>query len=295
MLDGAVPEDTAYCRQFDPAFAGFDTAWSPTTAAVGAGWAETYVGWKGFTVGIVLAFAVYANGLGVARMLMRFPPLRLLRAWLYHRMFFDELYFAVVVSAVRAASAVAGWFDRVVIDTVVTPRRRPSAGWPSAAGAADRRVVDGAVGGVAALAVDLGVAARLPQTGRVRVYVAALAAAVVAAVAAAVVVAVFVRRRPRSETLPCSRCCYCSRCSVPCRCGRSADRRPPGGRPWACRWPPSSCAGGRRRRATPRSAPATATPPTAAPCNWCRTTPGSRRSTSTTGSASTACPCRCCC
>ena len=67
MLEGAVQEDTAYCRQFDGNFAGFQTAWSPDTVATGAGWAEQYVGWKGFTIGIVAAFAIYANGLGVAR------------------------------------------------------------------------------------------------------------------------------------------------------------------------------------------------------------------------------------
>ena len=193
MLEGAVQEDTAYCRQFDGNFAGFATAWSPDTVATGAGWAEQYVGWKGFTLGIVAAFAIYANGLGVARTVLRVPPLRWLRAWLYHRMFFDELYFATVVGTVRAASGVAGWFDRVVIDTVVTTSAALVRAVAAAVGATDRHVVDGAVGGVATLAADLGVAVRLPQVGRVRVYVTALAVAVVTAVAAAV--AVFAVRR----------------------------------------------------------------------------------------------------
>ncbi len=206
MLKGAVLEDTAYCRQFDPAFAGFEAAWpasppdpaagrlSPAAAAEAQGraWTDSWVGWKGFTAGIAVAFAIYANGLGVARTLLRFPPLRLVRGWLFHRMFFDELYFATVVAAVRAASAVAGWFDRVVVDTVVAAAAWAVHGAAAVAGRVDRHVVDGAVDGVVALAVDLGVAVRLPQTGRVRVYVTALAAAVVAAVAVAV--ALFVRR-----------------------------------------------------------------------------------------------------
>ena len=203
MLEGAVQEDTAYCRQFDPSFAAFDTAWTPAPAdaaparvtpaqaadADGHAWTDAYVGWKGFTLGIVLAFAIYANGLGVARAILRFPGLRQVRAWLYHRMFFDELYFAVVVSSVRATSATAGWFDRVVVDNVVNAAAAGVRGLANVAGATDRRVVDGAVDGVAALALDLGAAIRLPQTGRVRVYVTALAAAVVTAVAAAVVFA----------------------------------------------------------------------------------------------------------
>ena len=219
MIVGAAQEDTAYCRQSDPTFAGFDTAWPPppltpagnagvtvdvppATAAVtlataaeadGRAWVDRYVGWKGFTAGMVLAFAIYANGLGVARAFMRVAPLRWVRGWLYHRMFFDELYFAVVVSTVRAASGVAGWFDRVVIDTVVDATAAGARGLAAVAGVADRRVVDGAVDGVVALAGDLGSAVRLPQTGRVRVYVAALAAAVVTAVAAALVVALVAR------------------------------------------------------------------------------------------------------
>ncbi len=200
MLEGAVKEDTAYCRQFDPAFAGFDTAWAASPAdatpdrvtaaeaadAEGHAMTDAWVGWKGYAVGIVLAFAIYANGLGVARMALRFPPFKWTRAWLYHRMFFDELYFAVVVSSVRATSAVAGWFDRVVIDTVVTGTATAVRGLANVAGTADHRVVDGAVNGVTSLALDLGKAVRAPQAGRVRVYVTGLAVFVVTAVAAVV-------------------------------------------------------------------------------------------------------------
>jgi proton-translocating NADH-quinone oxidoreductase chain L len=205
MIEGAVKEDTAYCRQSDPSFAGFDTAWSanpvdttpdrttPAEAAdaAGRGLTDKWVGWKGFTLGIVVAFALYANGLGIARTILRFPPLRLVRGWLYHRMFFDELYFAVVVSTVRMASAVAGWFDRVVIDTVVTGTAALVRGTAVAAGTVDRRVVDATVTGVAQMALDLGATVRLPQTGRVRVYVTGLAAVVAVAAAVAVLLALW--------------------------------------------------------------------------------------------------------
>ena len=200
MIDGAVQEDTAAARQVDPAFAGFDRAWSTSPAATpdttaaeaeGHAWLVKWVGWKGYTAGAVAGFAMYAGGLGVARRFMRVPPLRLVRGWLHHRMFFDELYFAVVVSAVRGAAALAGWFDRVVIDAVVNGAA-VTARWTAAvAGTVDRHVVDGVVDGAAALATDVGAAVRLPQTGRVRVYVTALAAAVAAAVSAAVAVALF--------------------------------------------------------------------------------------------------------
>ena len=198
MLDGAVQEDTNYCRQFDPAFAGYDTAWQATPGdaargtpaeaadAQGHAWADGWVGWKGFTAGIVLAFAIYANGLGVARAALRFPPLRWVRGWLYHRMFFDELYFAAVVWPFRAVSAVAAWFDRVILDPLVTSTAAGVRGLATVAGLTDRRVVDAAVAGVVALTADLGTAVRLPQTGRARAYVTGLAAAVVVAVAVAV-------------------------------------------------------------------------------------------------------------
>jgi NADH:ubiquinone oxidoreductase subunit 5 (subunit L)/multisubunit Na+/H+ antiporter MnhA subunit len=201
MLKGAVQEDTAYCRQYDASFAGFESAWpadapdatAKATAANladvdGHAWVDAYVGWKAFTVGIGLAFAIYAGGLGVARSLHRPRPLEWVRAWLYHRMFFDELYFAVVVGAVRAASALAGWFDRAVLDTVVTAAALAVRGLAWLAAGVDRRLLDGAVAGVASLTGEVGVAARLPQAGRARVYVAALAAAVVAAVVAAILV-----------------------------------------------------------------------------------------------------------
>ncbi len=211
MLEGAVQEDNAYCRQFDATFAGFDTAWptlapgdrsagdvpvavtKPTAAQAAEGdgraWVDRWVAPWALVLAILAAFGCYAGGPGLARSVLRFPPLRVVRAWLYHRMFFDELYFAVVVSAVRAAAALAGWFDRVVVDTVVDATAGVVRTLAVVAGATDRRVVDGAVGGVAALAVDLGAAVRRPQSGRARVYVAALAAAVVTAVAAVVVVA----------------------------------------------------------------------------------------------------------
>ena len=190
MIDGAMVEDTALCRQIDPAFAGFDTAWAPSAEAAtdGASLLHKWVGWKGFTLGTLAAFAIYAGGLGVARTALKVPPLRWVRGWLFHRMFFDELYFATVVAAVRAAAAVAGWFDRVVLDTVVTAVAPLARGAATVIGTVDRRVVDGAVGGVAALAADVGAAVRQPQSGRARVYVTGLAAAVVAAVVATVAI-----------------------------------------------------------------------------------------------------------
>ena len=198
MILGAVQEDTAACRQIDPTFAGFATAWpslpdATAAEANGLALADHWVGWKGFTFGTLLAFAIYAGGLGVARGILRVPPLRWLRGWLYHRMFFDELYFATVVAAVRAMAAVAGWLDRVVIDGVVNATASTVRGLATVAAAADRHVVDGVVEGVVALTGDVGVAARLPQAGRGRAYVAGLAAAVV--LAAVAVVAVAIARR----------------------------------------------------------------------------------------------------
>jgi NADH-quinone oxidoreductase subunit L len=210
MIDGSRKENTAYCRQFDASFDGFDTTWpaplpaenamesremiqSPLTTAQSAlvqghAMIEKYVGFWGFTVGIVLAVLIYLRGLGVAEAMLKVPPVRWIRTWLYNRMYFDELYFSVFVDVTMAVAKLSGWFDRFVVDGIVNLAAamvRISAGL---IGLGDKYVVDGVVNGIGALTRDLGTTVRAPQTGRIRVYVTVLVAAVALGFAGAIFV-----------------------------------------------------------------------------------------------------------
>src|SRR5206468_915321 len=127
---------------------------------------ERFVAWA-FVIGIGLGVAMYWPGLAVARQIVRIPPLGLVHRWLYHRMYFDELYFGVFVALTMLLSRLSGWFDRWVIDGVVNGVARGVKELAFGVGAHDRHVVDGAVNGMGRLAHGLGTAVRTPQTGRV--------------------------------------------------------------------------------------------------------------------------------
>jgi proton-translocating NADH-quinone oxidoreductase chain L len=149
---------------------------------------EKFVWWA-FIVGIGLGFLVYSNGYAIVGPLTRRGPLLWLRIWLYRRMYFDELYMAVLVVPVyKGLAALAGLLDSKVIDGIVNGSacvvRRVSV----LAGLSDDYVVDGAVNGVAELTQDLGAAVRAPQTGRIRLYVTVLMGVVALGLAAAIIV-----------------------------------------------------------------------------------------------------------
>jgi NADH-quinone oxidoreductase subunit L len=131
---------------------------------------------------------MYMNGYGIADRLMKIPPLRWIHTWLYRRMFFDELYYAVFVDVVLLISRFGAWFDRVIIDGIVNLSAWLVKQLSFGAGAHDKYVIDGAVNGVAALSQELGAAVRAPQTGRIRLYVTVLMVAVTLGLAGAIVV-----------------------------------------------------------------------------------------------------------
>ncbi len=225
MIEGSQIENTKYCRQFDPNFAGFDSAWPETVpeekgitardaAEAPAGtphvaanasdagkspaliaheqghhMVEKYLGFWGYSVGIILAVLIYMKGLGVADRILRIAPVRWVRTWLYARMYFDELYFAVFVEIMLALSRLCGWFDRIVIDGVVNGSAAVVRQASVLVGLYDRYIVDGAVNGVGVLTQSLGAAVRTPQTGRIRVYVTVLMIAVAVGLAGGIIVA----------------------------------------------------------------------------------------------------------
>jgi NADH:ubiquinone oxidoreductase subunit 5 (subunit L)/multisubunit Na+/H+ antiporter MnhA subunit len=131
-----------------------------------------------FAIGILAAVLIYLRGYNIARRVVKFPPIGIIHRWLYHQMYFDELYFGVFVAFTVFVSRLAAWIDRHVVDGLVN-----GAAWlvretARGAGASDHYVIDGAVDGVGQLAQGLGAAVRTPQTGRIRLYVLILFTAV---------------------------------------------------------------------------------------------------------------------
>jgi proton-translocating NADH-quinone oxidoreductase chain L len=211
MLEGAVAEANNYfdakLRPGAPAggghFAGFATAWRGDAAY--AADEETEAGPQALAaqahrqghefarhapwavlVGIGLGVLVYWRGFRVADAVLRVPPLRWARTWLYRGMYFDGLYAAVVVTPVRGLVTLVGLIDRYVIDAAVNAVGALGRRAARLAGLNDRYVFDGAVDGVAALARDVGAVVRAPQTGRIRLYVTVLIAALAVGLAGAI-------------------------------------------------------------------------------------------------------------
>jgi NADH:ubiquinone oxidoreductase subunit 5 (subunit L)/multisubunit Na+/H+ antiporter MnhA subunit len=139
-------------------------------------------------VGIGLGFLIYLRGYSVVGPLMKIAPLRWINIWLYRRMYFDELYFAIFVSVIMGLSKLSAAFDRYVVDGMVNLAGYGTKQLAMLMGLNDRVVVDGSVNGVAALAQDLGAAVRAPQTGRIRLYVTVLMGAVAIGLTAAIIV-----------------------------------------------------------------------------------------------------------
>ena len=94
LLEGSVLETNLYCRQIDPQFNGFDTAWPgelPSDKTVdprggvepytlsqqsqlrGQSMVESSLGIWGFATGLVLAFGLYYSGVGLSALLLKVP------------------------------------------------------------------------------------------------------------------------------------------------------------------------------------------------------------------------------
>jgi NADH-quinone oxidoreductase subunit L len=221
LIETSLKEGTTYCERTIKPFHGFDTAWPgreperqpgepepgehavphPYKAEIAAAevphdpihhgheLVERWVWWA-FIVGIGAGFLLYMNGYAIVGPLVAVPPLSWLRHWLYRRMYFDELYYAVFVQwIVLGASKLSRWFDTYIVDGLVN-----LAGWAVRkasyiVGLNDQYVVDGTVNGIADLTQELGAAVRAPQSGRIRLYVTVLMGFVALGLAAAIIIA----------------------------------------------------------------------------------------------------------
>lgn len=141
-----------------------------------------------FIVGITLGVLVYWRAFAVPRALLKFPPLRWIQRWLYHGMYFDEMYTGVFLAITIFFATLAAVLDRYIIDALVNLTSWLTRKGSTLAGLYDDYVVDGAVDRVVRLTRDLGAAARAPQTGRIRSYVTVLMVAVALCLAGAIVV-----------------------------------------------------------------------------------------------------------
>ena len=223
MLESAIKESNNYFR-FHPAaaqkpsitpFAGFSTAWQNDTAYHGEGVAEPdetaetalppenqpaiaqafhqggrllKYGSLTFSLGIGLGVLVYWRGFAIPRAMLKFRPLHWIHIWLYRGMYFDEMYTGVFITITAAFSAVAAALDRYVVDALVNLSAWLTRRISGLISRYDDYVVDGAVNGVVTLARDIGVAARAPQTGRIRTYVTVLMVAIAIGLAGAIIV-----------------------------------------------------------------------------------------------------------
>jgi NADH-quinone oxidoreductase subunit L len=94
---------------------------------------------------------------------------------LWNQLYVDAFYRELLLSPVRDVVRAVSWVDRRVVDGAVHGVARLATGLAGAAGWFDRRVVDGAVNGVSALALAGGRRLQRLQTGRINHYVLGIA------------------------------------------------------------------------------------------------------------------------
>jgi NADH-quinone oxidoreductase subunit L len=98
--------------------------------------------WPATAVGILLGLLLYFRGDRLAGRLTRIPPISWAYAWLYHRMYFDELYGSLFVAPVLGLAAGVAWFDRHVVEGFFNILRRGPRVSDSGSPAADQNVVE---------------------------------------------------------------------------------------------------------------------------------------------------------
>jgi NADH-quinone oxidoreductase subunit L len=138
-----------------------------------------------FLVGIALGVGLYWRGPELAGRISGLPVLRHLRTAMLNRLYFDELYDALFVAPALALAAAGKAVDRLIdfiVDSVAGVTRLTAV----LIGLHDRFIVDGAVNGAAGLSQAIGALVRLPQSGRIRLYMTVVMLAITLGVAAAV-------------------------------------------------------------------------------------------------------------
>jgi NADH-quinone oxidoreductase subunit L len=130
--------------------------------------------WAGpaWIVGLGLAWLIYRDGPARAERLRRTAPLAFLYEALRNKLYFDHVYDALLVGAVKGGAVLCRVWDKWVIDGVVHTLAYLCERISRFAGIVlDGMGVDGLVDGVARLCQVLGAALRAAQTGVIRHYV----------------------------------------------------------------------------------------------------------------------------
>jgi NADH-quinone oxidoreductase subunit L len=104
-------------------YATHPTELAPPGAAVPAWAQETgetprqprWVAWA-WAIGVAIALLVYFRGYAIPRLFLVLPPVRLVRTWLLHRMYFDVLYVSAVAAIFRVLSRFATAASRTLFE-----------------------------------------------------------------------------------------------------------------------------------------------------------------------------------
>lgn len=219
FLERSVTETNAICRDLNaakPENPAFSTAWPaalpggqqpvttetlappvPLTPAEhtmerGRHLTDAIAGYA-WVVGITLGVLFYLRGPAFPDAILKLPPVRWLRVWLYRRMYFDELYHLLFVGTLILCARFARAVDTHVIDNLVSAAASATRGLSRIANQNDQYVIDGSVTGIGDLAQHVGAAVRAPQTGRIRAYVTLLLACVGLLTAIAVLAVLLLR------------------------------------------------------------------------------------------------------
>jgi NADH-quinone oxidoreductase subunit L len=200
-LRAPAPQATGETAPRATHFTGFATAWQnpgayvPDTAtpvveaeAFQHGTHALHYASFAFLLSIPLAVLIYSRGLAIPALLLKFPPLRWIRTWLYRAMYFDELYNVLFVGLTLIASTFVRLFDRYVLDALVNASAGIVRKVSGLVRLSDDHIFEGAVSGTASVALELGAAVRASQTGRIRNYVTALVVALAVLLAGAILV-----------------------------------------------------------------------------------------------------------
>ena len=151
-----------------PTRAGSPGAWLPLLLKV-LGVLASLGGWA-------VARALYRDlGRSGARLVAWRNQVGDFHRWLWHRLWIDELYRELFVHPVQDFSRAAAWVDRRLVDGAVLGLARAARAVSALGGLVDRVVIDGLVNGVAAVTLAGGRRLQRVQTGRINHYVLGIA------------------------------------------------------------------------------------------------------------------------
>ena len=105
--------------------------------------------YPGFAVGIMLGVGIYGRGFSISRRIATLPVVRWVHHWLYHGMYFDELYFWIFLRLTTACAAFVAMIDRKLLAPMINGLAIAVRGLARVSWFVDRYGMDSASHGVA--------------------------------------------------------------------------------------------------------------------------------------------------